>query len=251
MSNIIRDQIINEWSSQTTQELYVKKAEEGLWGSEEILIKKYFEPKSTILDIGCGTGRTTIHLSKLEYKVTGLDFTPAMIKNAMEIAKSKKIKINYEVGDATDLKFKESSFDNVLFSFNGWAQIPGENNRIKALTEIFRVLKPDGHFIFTSLIRKIQGYGIFWIKQWIKEYILKPLGFNIKEVDFGDVLFYRKGNSSRSNQKQYMHYPSIKEVKGQIAKAGFNLVFIERSDAISSKKTGEAPPMFYVCKKIK
>lgn len=75
------------------------------------------------------------------------------------------------------------------------------------------------------------------------------MNFNIKEVDFSNYFYNIEGTSKQSNQKQYMHRPSLKKVKEQITKVGFDLVFNERSDVISSKKTREAPPMFYVCKK--
>lgn len=146
----LKDKVITKFSSNATQEWYIKKAESGLWGSEEVLIRKYFKPNSTILDIGCGTGRTTIHIQKLGYKVTGINITPAMINNAREIAKLKKLKIKYELGDATALEYKNSSFDNALFSFNGLSMIPGKINRINALKEIFRVIKPGGFLIFTT-----------------------------------------------------------------------------------------------------
>ena len=89
----LEEHVINANDSNRTQEWYIKKAESGLWRSEEILIKKYFKQKSTILDIGCGTGRTTIHLHNLGYKVIGTDITPMMIKNAKKIAKLKNLKI--------------------------------------------------------------------------------------------------------------------------------------------------------------
>lgn len=249
MAKNLKEHMITAFGLNTTQEWYIKKAESGLWGSEEVLIRKYFKPRSTILDLGCGTGRTTIHLKSLGYNVTGIDITPAMINNAKDIAKLKNLKIDYEIGDATDLKYKNSSFDNAIFSFNGWAMIPGKTNRVKALEEAFRVLKPGGHFIFTSLLRNIREFKKFWIKQWVKLYIQKPLGFNVKEVDFGDYFYDIESTSESSNNKQYMHRPKLKLVKKQITKIGFDLIYNARSDMISSKNIGEVPPMFFVCKK--
>ena len=250
MTKNLKEYVITAFSSNATQEWYIKKAESGLWGSEEVLIRKYFKSKSTILDIGCGTGRTTIHLHKLGYQVIGIDIVPEMIENAKQISKLKKLKIKYEIGDATNLIYKNSSYDNVLFSFNGWTQIPGKNNRLKTLKEIYRVLKHGGHFIFTSHIRKMKGFTLFWTKQWINIYILKQLGFDIKEFEFGDY-FYIEGNGDKYFPKQYIHLPHIKNVKKQIAKVGFDLVYFARGNTISSKNTEEDPPMFYICKKPK
>jgi ubiquinone/menaquinone biosynthesis C-methylase UbiE len=247
----IKEHVINEFTSKETQAIYVKQAEKGLWPSEEILVKKYFKAKSLVLDIGCGTGRTTIPLYKLGYKVLGLDLVPAMIASANKIAKSKKLKINYQEGDVTNLKFKDESFDNALFSFNGWTQIPGKDNRINALNEIYRVLKPRGYFIFTTHLRKLNGWTLVWIKEWVKYYLMKPIGFKIDEIDFGDIFFPRESlvNEKTNQNKQFIHIPSFKEVKNQIKEAGFDLILTEMSDIISSNDKQEFPPSFYVCKK--
>ena len=249
MKNHLEEQIISEFGSEITQKIYCKNAHAGLWESEEILIEKYFKQNSTVLDVGCGTGRTTIPMHKMGYKITGMDIVPAMIENARKIAETNKLKIKYEIGDATALTYESNSFDNVLFSFNGWAQIPGQNNRLQALKEIYRVLTPDGYFIFTSLIRSTVGFKFFWIRKWIRINILKPLGLKIVEVDFGDLFFYRKDGEKQYSQKQFMHFHSTTEVKRQLVKAGFKLIFFERGNIISDKDTGEAPPMFFVCKK--
>lgn len=249
MSKELRDLVINEFSTESTQKFYTAKAEEGLWESELILIKKYFKSGSSVLDIGCGTGRTTIPLSKMRYKVVGVDVTPKMIENARNIVKSKKLKIKYEIGDATSLKYKDNSFDNALFSYNGWSQIPGSEHRLKALEEAHRILKKDGIFIFTAHKRAFtRGFQGFWIKQWIRFYLLKPLGFSIDEVDFGDRFFQR---GETKFKKQYIHIPSKEEVKTQINKAGFELVSMEESDKLSEAKNPDTPIMFYVCKKVK
>lgn len=252
----LQQKIIEEFGSEVTQEAYIKNAEKGLWGAEKILIKKYFKPGSSILDIGCGTGRTTIPLYESGYKITGVDITPEMIWNARKIAEAKGLEIIYEVGDAARLEYGDSSFDNALFSNNGWTQIPSEEKRLKALKEIYRILKPGGHFIFTAHARTLGGgFFLFWTKQWIRFYLLKPLGFKIEELDFGDRFFAREANGTKFKQKQFIHIPDINKVKKQIAEAGFELIFAEREDKI---ETGDLhnkdnvynwKPMFYVCKK--
>jgi ubiquinone/menaquinone biosynthesis C-methylase UbiE len=244
----LQKHVVEEFGSPLVQEMYIKKAEEGLWGSEELLIKKYFKKKSAVLDIGCGTGRTTISLFKMGYKVTGLDITPQMIANAKKTAQRKKLKIKYVLGDATDLPYNDSTFDAALFSNNGWTQIPGKANRAQALKNVFRVLKPRGYFIFTTHIRKMQGFTFFWIKQWVKQYILKPLGFGIEEIDFGDRFFDRETTGTQFSSRQYIHIPSMGEVKKAVHTAGFELVFIARGNEISSKDSNPSP-MAYVCQK--
>ena len=56
------------------QKGYIEEAGKGLWIGEEIMIKKYFTKKrAKILDLGCGTGRTTIPLKKKGFNVVGID----------------------------------------------------------------------------------------------------------------------------------------------------------------------------------
>ncbi len=233
--------VIEEFGGKNAQEIYKKKVEEGLWYAERHFIRKYFKKKGNVLDVGCGTGRTTIPLKKQGYKVVGIDITPEMIKNAKKIAKKKKLDIDYKVMDACNMGFKDNSFDYALFSNQGWTQIPGRKNRLKALKEVRRVLKENGKFIFTAHNREwSRKFFFFWLKQWLRLYILRPLGFEIDERDFGDRFFKRETSGTKYKTKQYIHIPSIKQVKELISESGFEM--IEISDKLS---TG----VFYICRK--
>lgn len=126
----------------------------GLWRSENYLISKYFQGRSInntlkILDLGCGCGRTTIPLKQKGYDVCGIDISPDMISKAKTISKENKLDIDFSVMDASELLFPDNSFDHVLFSYNGIEHIPSIELKKNVLSEVNRVLKQDGYFIFT------------------------------------------------------------------------------------------------------
>ncbi|MFA6190559.1 MAG: class I SAM-dependent methyltransferase [Candidatus Staskawiczbacteria bacterium] len=249
----VKQDSIDEFSSEVTRERYKRDANAGFWESEENLIKKYFTLNSKILDIGCGSGRTTFPMFKMGYSVVGVDITPMMIDIAKENAKAQKLDIKFLGGDATSLDFEDNIFDGAIFANNGWAQIPGKQQRQKALNEIYRVLKPGGIYIFTAHKRYYSlNNFLFWLSKRI---------FKDGAIDFGDVFFRRYAEGKKLKQKQFLHLSSVNEVKQQISKAGFHLVDFKRMGELS-KKDAESrraslwngfdsfkSPIFYVCKK--
>lgn len=248
---INQDFVTKAFGEKAVQEGYIKEAESGLWDSEKMMIDKYFTKKGAkILDLGCGTGRTTIPLKKYGFEVIGVDITPQMIKNAKEIAKKKNIKIDYKVEDAINLKFKENSFDYVLFSNQGWAMIPLERSRIKVLEEVYRILKKEGIYIFTAHQRVWSlKYWKSWIGSWTRIKILKPMGFQVKEADFGDIIFSEEKKGIKYNHGQFMHIYSISEAIKQINKVGFEILEINKNLQINKKDIRKHPPVFYVVRK--
>ncbi len=246
----IARKVVRGFSSESVQRNYLEMSRRGLWKSEESLIGKYFSPGSSVLDIGCGSGRTTFPLMRAGYRVIGVDLTPAMIASAKRLAEEFRMDADVRVGDATSLEFPDGSFDNALFSFNGWNQIPGKMNRQKALTEARRVLRPGGIFIFSSHIRALGPYTLYWIQQWLRTYVLRPLGFRVREPEFGDR-FFMKAASGAFESEQYAHVPSLGEVLGQVREAGFHLEERGYRTHLAPEDAGLPGDscMFFVCRK--
>jgi ubiquinone/menaquinone biosynthesis C-methylase UbiE len=266
MNKDLKQLVQSEFSTENAIKLYIKKAEEGFFIGEKYMVEKYMargHAPLSILDLGCGTGRTSIQLHKLGFDVTAIDFVPLMIENAIKLtmghaplshAPLSHATLNYQVADACDLPFEDESFDFALFSNQGHTQIPGKDNRIQAMDEVYRVLKKGGIYIFSAHPRTTEFFK-FWANQWFRFYILKPLGFEIDEQDFGDRFFERETTDTNTEKtfkdKQYIHIPTINEVKKLIINSGFEILEINTQLQISEKDNKRMnPPVYYICKKM-
>jgi SAM-dependent methyltransferase len=126
-------------------DLYSREA--GLWPIEEQLIGDFVPPPpASILDLGCGAGRTTQALSAAGWKTVALDLSAPLL----DVARRRGPRLALVQADAAALSFRSGRFDAVLFSFNGLDYIYPESERVRCLTEVLRVLKPGGVFIFST-----------------------------------------------------------------------------------------------------
>lgn len=111
------------------------------WGNEPAQILKkflmHFPHGAKILDIGCGEGRNSIHLSRLGYKVTGVDIS----QSAINLAKSKESKCVFYCMDALNNKLDEK-FD-VIIDFGLFHFVPYEY-REKYVDNIYSMLSNNG-----------------------------------------------------------------------------------------------------------
>ena len=191
----------------------------GLWESEKYVINKYFDKNKSMLDVGCGAGRTTFNLYEMGYKnIIGLDLTPEMISAAQTINKEKQTDIEFIIGDATDLKFEDKVFNQALFSFNGLMQIPGRKNRIKALKEIKRVLTENGIFIFTTHDRETnKEYKEFWEKE---EKIWEAGNQDKRTYEYGDKIL----PSDNDDRDLFIHFPNREEIIECLEETGWELI---------------------------
>ena len=119
----------------------------GLWPIEEALIREFVSaPPASILDLGCGAGRTTQALRAIGWKAVALDLSESLL----HAARRRFADLPVLQADASALTFGSARFDAVLFSFNGIDYLHPESARERCMAEVCRVLKPGGIFIFSS-----------------------------------------------------------------------------------------------------
>ena len=114
--------------------------------------------KIDILEVGCGTGRFSIEISKRGGIVTALDPALSMLKKIKRRVNIKDSKIELVGGSGYELPFKDNSFDGCI-CINVLSHLP---NYEKVFKEIHRVLKPSAFFIFNfpNLCRLLLPAGI-------------------------------------------------------------------------------------------
>ena len=118
-----------------------------------------------ILDIATGTGDLALMMTSLNpKKIIGLDISEGMLEvGKQKIAKANKSEtIEMIVGDSENIPFEDNTFDAITVSFG----VRNFENLDKGLTEILRVLKPNGKFVVleTSNPTKFpfkQGYKFY------------------------------------------------------------------------------------------
>jgi len=69
-------------------------------------LKSQLTPEGYVLDIACGTGRHTIALNKMGFKVVGLDVSARLLR----IAKQRQNEIQVVRGDMRFIPFKPAVF---------------------------------------------------------------------------------------------------------------------------------------------
>lgn len=104
------------------------------------------KPGERALDVCCGTGDISFGLARSGAKVTGLDFSPAMLDVARNRTLGNEPKIpkpEFLEGDAQNLPFADASFEVVTVGY-GLRNLPSWE---RGLEEMWRVAKPGGRLL--------------------------------------------------------------------------------------------------------
>lgn len=105
---------------------------------------------STILDLGCGTGRHSMFLAKKGFKVFGFDQSEKAIKRARELAENEKLMANFRVWNMIDFPYQyDKSFFSAVISTKVIHHATKENIN-KVASEISRITK-DGGYLFLEV----------------------------------------------------------------------------------------------------
>ena len=154
------------------------------WRKKVVQLVSEKNPK-TILDIATGTGDLAIMMANSSAeKIIGLDISQGMLDVGIKKIASKNLNHKIEMlnADSEAMPFEDNSFDAITVAFG----IRNFENLDKGLTEILRVLKPNGVFVILETSNPTQtpykqGYVLY------TKYLLPIIGklFSKDKVAYG------------------------------------------------------------------
>ena len=140
-------------TSEQFNKVYSSPIASWAWGDIRIPkelneLVKTINPKTT-LELGCGLGRFSNFMAKQGIKATGVDFSSVAIENAMKHVAKDERKPSFIVGDVTNLETIKEQFD---ISYDvGCFHCLYEEGQQKYVSEIYRLLKPEGTHLIWAL----------------------------------------------------------------------------------------------------
>ncbi|MFC1944636.1 class I SAM-dependent methyltransferase [Chloroflexota bacterium] len=172
----------------------------------------HFNKSTRILDIGCGTGRHSIELSKRGYNITGIDLSDSQLTRAREKAEKQGLKIDFLKHDARDLPFENEYDLTIMLCEGAFPLMETDEMNYQILKNATKVLKEHGKLILTTL------NGLFRLYHSVEEfcasttdevnatyrsntfYLMTFRDYNITEVEDDD------GNKKEleSNERYYI-----------------------------------------------
>ena len=121
----------------TTRERYFKK---------RLLAQASIPERSTVLDLGCGTGTLALQIARAHptSTVTGLDGDEKMLRKARRKADEARVRVRFDHGLAQELPYREANFDRVVSTL--FFHHLRRRQKADTAEEVLRILRPGGQF---------------------------------------------------------------------------------------------------------
>jgi ubiquinone/menaquinone biosynthesis C-methylase UbiE len=189
-------------------------AELELVRTQEILRRYLPAPRKRLLDVGGGTGVHAAWLLEDGYEVHLVDVTPSHVERAKTALCARGL--TAEVGDARRLALPDGGFDCALV-LGPLYHLVGRSDRVAALTEVRRVVRPGGVVAIAAISRFASLFDGL-----AREFIFEPEFREIVGHDLADGRHVNPANRPHWFTTAFFHRPE--QLEDEIAAAGLSLV---------------------------
>lgn len=184
----------------------------------------HLEPRSRVLDLGCGSGRRTLEISRRGHRVLGQEPDGKSLAEARSAAAGEKLNIHFHKAGLSALSYR-AEFDAVLFLGGAFGRLLPEREAARALEAVRKALKPGGQLLIDALNRE-------WLLRHFEPNMWEPSDEG-KGVVLDDVVFDLESgrldnrrvsvgpDGKRAVTVESRRLYALTELKGLLEKAGF------------------------------
>ena len=183
------------------------------------------EPRSRVLDLGCGSGRRTIELARRGHRVVGLDPDERALSAARAGAKGEKLNIHFLKADTSAIPYR-AEIDAVVSLDGAFGQAASDRDDLRCLESARKALKPGGLLLIDALNKEWLMRHFepnFWEQgeEGKGAVVLDQISFDFERgrLDNRRVIVDADGKRTPSNVSIRVY--ALTELKGQLGRAGF------------------------------
>lgn len=187
-----------------------------LFDTDEAVAARYFTTPGVVADFGCGTGRALVPLVRAGHRGMAVDLSAEMLAVVAEKAALDQLAITCYQANLVEMDgVPSAAADYGMCLFSTLGMIRGRDNRLAALRQMRRVLKPRGVLVIHvhNVWYNLYDPGGPW---WLLKNCWQAA--RSREIDLGDKYF-----PYRQIPNMFLHVFRRGEICGALAKAGFRV----------------------------
>ncbi|WP_462281939.1 class I SAM-dependent methyltransferase [Salinivirga cyanobacteriivorans] len=183
-----------------------------------------------ILDVGCGTGRHAIELTKRGYQVTGIDLAEGQLKKAREKAAAANLNIDFLRQDARNIAFKNEFDVAIMLCEGGFPLMETDEMNFQILKSVTEALKAQGKLIFTTL------NGLFPLFNSIEKFtaeegkegnaVYHSNNFDLMTFRDRNITEFEDDDGNKKNLESNERYYVPSEITWQLKTLGYSIIDI-------------------------
>ena len=108
----------------------------------------------SLLDLCCGPGRYAVPLTRMGYRVTGVDRTPFLLNVAKNRGRTEDLKVEWVLDDMKTF-VRPGSFHAAVNMFTSFGYFESHSDNMRVLSNVKRSLNEDGVFILETMGKEI------------------------------------------------------------------------------------------------